>query len=86
MYQDYSGDAGSGIDEKLFVSVDKASHEARDSADECVTELNECGDDEYGPYKVKSKKMGNNLFAFEIIDKSGVPVEGYCVVEFEVDL
>jgi hypothetical protein len=56
MYQDYSGDAGSGIDEKLFVSVDKASHEARDSADECVTELNECGDDEYGPYKVKSKK------------------------------
>ena len=32
MYQDYSGDAGSGIDEKLFVSVDKASHEARDSA------------------------------------------------------
>jgi hypothetical protein len=87
LYEDFSGDAGTGINSKLYKSVDQASYAARSCADENVLELNNMDDDdEYGPYKVKSLKMGNGLFAFKMVDKTGNKVEGFSVVEFEVDL
>jgi hypothetical protein len=86
LYEDYQGEAGKGVDDELFTTVDAATDIARHKANEQVNELNTCVDDpDFGPYRFEQTNQGNGLPTFNIFGSHKSELEGFSVVAFTVD-